>query len=137
MKTILLVEDDPVVVFAYRHRFIREGFHVETAGDGLSAMKILPSIRPDVVVLDLLMPKINGADVLKFIRSDPVLNTTPVIILSNAFMSDLATEAARAGAELALLKSGCTPALLVNAINQILSGRAVEIDTSKRLAVKG
>lgn len=110
---------------------------METAGDGLSAMKILPSIRPDVVVLDLLMPKINGADVLKFIRSDPVLNTTPVIILSNAFMSDLATEAARAGAELALLKSGCTPALLVNAINQILSGRAVEIDTSKRLAVKG
>jgi CheY-like chemotaxis protein len=91
MKTIFLVEDDPVVVHVYRAKFLREGFAVEVAQDGLAALKMLQTIKPDVVILDLMMPKMNGVDVLKYIRSNPALKKTPVIILSNAHaFSDMA-----------------------------------------------
>jgi len=135
MKTIFLVEDDPVVVKVYSAKFVREGFRVEVAEDGLVALKLLPTVKPDVVVLDLMMPKLNGVDVLKFIRSTPALKAIPVIILSNAHMTSLAQEAAVIGAERALLKSSCTPSQLLVEINHLLSGTVSESDPSQRLAV--
>ena len=135
MKTIFIVEDDPVVVHVYRAKFVREGFGVEVAEDGLVAVRMLAAVKPDVVVLDLMLPKLSGVDVLKFIRSSPALKDTPVIILSNAHMSSLAQQAATIGAERAFLKSSCTPGQLVEVINDILSGNTIESDPSKRLAV--
>jgi len=135
MKTIFLVEDDAVVVHVYRAKFLREGFRVEVAEDGLVALKMLPTLRPDIVVLDLMMPKLNGVDVLKYIRSNPDLKATPVIILSNASMTSLAGAAAAIGAEKALVKSSCTPGQLIEVINNLLSGTVVESDTTQRLAV--
>ena len=135
MKTIFFVEDDAVVVLVYRAKFLREGFGVEVAEDGLVALKMLSTIKPDVIVLDLMIPKLNGVDVLKYIRSNPAFKTTPVIILSNAQMSRLAQEAATIGAERALLKSSCTPGQLIKVINDLLSGNAFDGDPSQRLAV--
>ena len=135
MKTIFLVEDDPVVVKVYGAKFQREGFRVEVAEDGLVAMKDLLLVKPDVVVLDLMMPKLNGVDVLRYIRSTPELKKTPVIILSNAHMTSLAQEAASIGAEKALLKSSCTPNQLLKVINGLLTGAATGDDHSQRLAV--
>src|SRR5208282_5712685 len=63
-KTIIFVEDNPVVLMAYRNRLQREGFHVESAQDGLEALKILSQFVPDLVVLDLLLPKLSGVEVL-------------------------------------------------------------------------
>ena len=137
MKTIFLVEDDAVVVQVYRAKFLREGFHVEVAEDGLIALRMLSTAKPDIVILDLMMPKLNGVDVLKYIRSTPELKKTPVIILSNAHMTSLAQEAAAIGAEKALLKSSCTPGQLLEVINGLLSGVAVESDPTQRLAVPG
>jgi len=134
MKTIFLVEDDPVVVKVYGAKFQREGFRVEVAEDGLVAMKNLLLVKPDVVVLDLMMPKLNGVDVLRYIRSTPELKKTPVIILSNAHMTSLAQDAAAIGAEKALLKSSCTPIQLLEVINSLLSGTAVASDATQRLA---
>jgi len=88
-----------VVVHVYRAKFVREGFGVEVAEDGLKAVRMLAAVKPDVVVLDLMLPKLSGVDVLKFIRSSPALKDTPVIILSNAHMSSLAQQAATIGAE--------------------------------------
>jgi chemosensory pili system protein ChpA (sensor histidine kinase/response regulator) len=135
MKTIYFIEDDAVVVKVYGAKFEREGFRVEVAEDGLVAMKNLARVKPDVIVLDLMMPKLNGVDVLKYIRSTPDLKATPVIILSNAHMTYLAQEAAAIGAEKALLKSSCTPSRLLEVINGLLSGTPVESDPTKRLAV--
>jgi CheY-like chemotaxis protein len=91
-KTILYVEDDTVVLTAYRNRLEQEGFQVDTAQDGLEAMKLLSMLVPDLVLLDLVLPKINGAEVLKFIRSHPRLKTVPVIILSTNSFINLAQE---------------------------------------------
>jgi CheY-like chemotaxis protein len=136
MKTIFFVEDDSVVTDVYGAKLRREGFGVEVAEDGLKAVKMLLAVQPDVVVLDLMMPKFNGVDVLKFIRSNPVLKDTPVIILSNAHMTRLAQEAAAIGAERALLKSSCTPTKLITAINELLAGKVSETDSSDRLGVR-
>jgi DNA-binding response OmpR family regulator len=84
-----------------------KGFGVEVAGDGLVAVRMLAAMKPDVVVLDLMMPKLNGVDVLKYIRSTPALQDTPVIILQRPH-----DPAAAIGAERALLKSSCTPGQL-------------------------
>ena len=135
MKTIFFIEDDPVVVKVYGGKFEREGFRVAVAEDGLVAMKNLLKLKPDIVILDLMMPKLNGVDVLKYIRSTPELKATPVIILSNAHMTSLAQEAAAIGAEKAMLKSSCTPVRLLEVINGLLSGAKVEGDPTQRLAV--
>jgi CheY-like chemotaxis protein len=123
-----------VVVKVYGAKFEREGFRVEVATDGLAALKTLLAVKPDIVILDLMMPKLNGVDVLKYIRSTPELQQTPVIILSNAHMTSLAQEAAAIGAEKALLKSSCTPGQLIEVINGLLSGAAAESDSAERLA---
>ena len=59
-KTIVFVEDNPVVLAVYRMRLQQQGFQVEAAHDGLEAMKILAQFVPDLVVLDLMLPKFNG-----------------------------------------------------------------------------
>jgi CheY-like chemotaxis protein len=83
-----------------------------------------------------MMPIMHGVDVLRFVRSSPEIKTTPVVILSEAYMSDLAQEAAKIGAELTLLKSSCTPNLMVEIANKIFSGAPLELDAEKMLAVR-
>ena len=137
MKTIILVENDPVVVKVYGSEFELEGFGVEVAPDGLVALKMLAAVRPDVVVVDLTIPKSNGTDVIKYIRSTPALKTIPVVILTKAYMTmtSLVQQAAAIGADMALLKSSCTPGQLLEVINELLSeGKPVESAPSERQA---
>ena len=133
MKTIILVEDDPEMVKVYGAMLEGEGFDVVVAKDGLIALRMLAAVKPDVVVLDLMMPKSNGADVLKYIRSTPALQAIPVIILTHAHMTmaSLTQQAEAIGADRALLKSSCTPIRLIGAIEDLLSGTAVAYDPSK------
>jgi CheY-like chemotaxis protein len=135
VKTILLVEDNEVVSKVYREKLERDGFLVEVAGDGLTALKMLSQFKPALVVLDLEIPKLTGVDVLKFIRAEKALQATPVIVLSEGFMSALAKAAAAIGVECALLKSGCTPAGLVEAVRHLLHGVPFESDSSQRISV--
>jgi CheY-like chemotaxis protein len=122
-KRILLVDDDPVVVRIYQQGLTRLGFQVITASDGLEALRALRKSTPDVVVLDLMMPKFSGAEVLRFIRSRPGGESMPVIILSNAYMDPGAHDAADMGAH-GLLKVKCTPASLALEINELLEGKS-------------
>jgi len=119
-KKILFVEDDPVVLTLYRNRLQREGFEVLFAEDGEVALNVLSRVRPDLVVLDLMLPKVNGVDVLKHIRADDRLKSVPVLILSNAYMTELAQKALQSGANMGMLKTECTPAKLVEAIRDLL-----------------
>jgi CheY-like chemotaxis protein len=73
------------------------------------------------VVLDLMIPKLTGKDVIKYIRSTPALKTLPVVILSSASIADLGVEAAALGVESVLYKSQCTPAILLSVVNSLLS----------------
>jgi CheY-like chemotaxis protein len=125
-KTILFVEDDEVVLMAYRNRLQREGFRVESARDGLEAMKILLMSAPDLVILDLMLPKFNGEEVLKFIRAERRLKSLPVIIFSTNSIIDAEHEPVLEGASRRLIKSTCTASMLVSAIREAMADESAD-----------
>ena len=125
-RSILFVEDDAVVLTTYRNLLQREGFHIESAQDGLEALKALSQATPDLVVLDLMLPKFDGADVLKFIRADPRLKIIPIIIFSNVQITDFAEDAITRQ----LRKSDCTPSLLVQTIQEMLIAASASVPNS-------
>ena len=88
VTTILFVENDAVALTMYQKRLQREGFHVEVAEDGIAALKVLSEITPDLVVLDLILPKFSGKDVFDYMRADAQFKEVPVIIFSNASKID-------------------------------------------------
>ena len=120
MKTILFVDDNPIVVQAYRMALERAGYKVETAADGLAAMKVVLTLKPDAVLLDLMMPIVDGKYVLKYIRSQPELESTRVIILSDATIADRGLEVRDLNPDRLLLKSECTPKLLNDTLAELL-----------------
>ena len=123
MKNILFVEDDANIVEIFREALLRAGFEVLIAEDGIAAMKALHQAQPDLIILDLLMPRFNGVDVLKFIRTNPALKQAKVIIFSNVTrVADIALEAEKVGADAFLPKLTCTPEQLINAVNTLLCG---------------
>ncbi len=126
MKRVLITEDDGLIAEIYRDSFEREGFSAEVASDGAIAIQRLKGNPPDVVVLDLMMPNVNGLDVLKHIRSESKLKSLPVIVMSNAFASAVGREAAAAGATKMFAKNGCSPKRLVKEVRDLLTANASE-----------
>ncbi len=120
MTRILLVDDDSVTLEAYRKRLVQTGLEVDCAPDGIAALKLLHDTKPELVVLDLMMPKFNGFEVLKYIRAEPELKEMGVVVLSNFYSTDPEHQAAIAQADVTLLKSSCTPGLLLETLNHIL-----------------
>lgn len=80
---ILIVEDETVLSKVLKEKFERSGFDAEVAGDGEIAITMVRDFVPDVIVLDLVLPKKNGFTVLKEIKEDPKLAAIPVIVVSN------------------------------------------------------
>lgn len=129
-KKILFIEDEPIAKTVYGNRLQREGFTVSFAEDGEIALQKLTQEQPDLVVLDLMLPKVTGAEVLKFIRATEKLKETPVLILSNAYVTDLSEKAMESGATRGMLKTESTPAKLVEAVRDML-GLASAFDLSE------
>jgi CheY-like chemotaxis protein len=121
MKTVLIIEDDRVVAATYRQKFKEAGFRVEVAVDGVEGVKLVSTLRPDAVVLDLLMPRLDGIEVLKFIRGHPELSATPVVVFSNSYMTNLVESAWRAGADECLMKASTMPKQLLDSVNKVMS----------------
>jgi len=120
-RTILYIEDDPVVLTAYRQRLEQEGFSVESAKDGLEAMRILLRLVPDLVVLDLMLPRFDGGAVLKFMQANPRLKTVPVIILSTNSIIDADEEYVLESASRRFIKGQCTISMVLEAIQKLLA----------------
>ena len=120
MKKMLIVEDDQIVGNIYRHKFQVEGFQVALATDGEAGLTAVKEIKPDVVILDLMLPKLNGVEILKKMRAEPTTKSIPVIVLSNAYLSSLVQEAWKAGANHCMIKASCTPKQLVDLVNRTL-----------------
>jgi CheY-like chemotaxis protein len=123
-KKILLVEDEPIAQSLFQNRLQREGFSISLAEDGQVALSALSKDKPDLVVLDLMLPKVNGPEVLKHIRSEERLKSTPVLIISNAYMSELSQKTMDSGADRGMLKTECTPGRLVETVRDMLGFRS-------------
>ena len=113
MSKILLVDDDAFIVEAYSRKLIQGGFEVETAGGGAAAREALLRAKPEVVVLDLMLPQFNGFELINYIRSRGELKVTRTIVLSNFYLGGSEREVAASLADATLAKSNCTPALLL------------------------
>ncbi|HET6261391.1 MAG TPA: response regulator transcription factor [Chloroflexia bacterium] len=81
-KTILVVDDEPGIVAIVRDYLDRAGFRVLTAGDGEQALRLARLERPSLLVLDLMLPGIDGLDITRTLRGDPSLRKLPVIMLT-------------------------------------------------------
>ena len=121
MKKILIVEDDQIVANIYRNKFALDGFRVEVALDGHVGFELVRSFRPDAVILDLMVPRITGVELVKKIRSEPGLEKLPVIVFSNTYLTGMVQEAWKAGATKCLAKANCTPKQVIDLIRGELS----------------
>lgn len=118
-KKILIAEDDGFIAEVYDTKLTFEGFEVVIATDGVEAIEKIKSTKPDVILLDVMMPKMNGLEVLEKIRQDKEFKKTPVLILTNAGEKDSVTKALQLGATDYLIKSSYTPEEVVEKIKQI------------------
>jgi CheY-like chemotaxis protein len=105
MKKILIVEDEKLILKAYKETLEREGFSIFIARDGAEAIKMLKDLVPDMILLDLMMPKVNGFEVLKYIKNENRLKFVPVLILTNSGQGEDIEKGIALGATGYLVKS--------------------------------
>jgi DNA-binding response OmpR family regulator len=117
MKKVLIIEDDPIVAHIYKTRLERESYEVEVATDGQDGVKQMSECTPDAVMLDLMLPRMNGVDVLKKIRSRSEFQNTPVIVFTNAYVPTMINEAYQAGATQVFNKATLTPRQIIDALH--------------------
>src|SRR3989344_4368748 len=120
MKTILLVENDPFIAGVYGKKFRKEGYQVDIANNGQMALEKIKHPYPDVLVLDTVLPKMDGWNLLKRIRNDLGLKNLKVIILSNAAYKDFAKDVSSLGVEKYFLKAEKTSQELALSIAEVL-----------------
>lgn len=129
MTNVLVVEDYPSIQKIYQIALTREGYNVTVAADGKEALELVATHSPDLILLDLLMPRVGG---LEFLRRYNLADHphTKVIVFSNLASPELSEEAKALGASLYLAKSRYTPKELIHEIEKLL-GRPHEQTASK------
>jgi CheY-like chemotaxis protein len=118
---ILLVEDSKVVQQMYRNKLIFEQFNVLTADNGMEAIKILSQEKPDLILLDLMMPIMDGYKVLQVVKTDPRLANIPVLVFSAKGQSEEVEKALNLGAAGYIVKATTKPNEVVEQIRKVLS----------------
>jgi len=120
-KRLLLVEDDRFLRRACEVSLKQRGFAVTSAVDGEEGLRLARSERPDLILLDMLMPKLSGLDVLKALRSDPATRGLRVLVLSNSSREQDVQEVTRLGIEGYLVKSNLSLQSLGDEVTRILA----------------
>ncbi|HRZ16117.1 MAG TPA: response regulator, partial [Candidatus Hydrogenedentes bacterium] len=118
-KTILVGDDEPDVVSLLETTLKAEGFNVLTAYDGIAALDLCTTERPDLVLLDIMMPMMSGYEVCEQIKANPLTKNIPVLCISSAHTPEARAQCFRAGAA-ELLKKPFFPAELVAQIGRHL-----------------
>jgi len=121
MSTILIVEDDKFLSSAYRLKFTKAGFTVHLSMDGQEAMNLLKTIKPDIILLDLVMPVKDGFTVLSELKANASLKMIPVIITSNLSQKEDIDKAKGLGASDFVIKSDVSLDDLVKKVQTLLS----------------
>lgn len=123
MIKLLVIEDDKLIGRVYTCRFELERFTVKLVEDGEAGIAAIPQFKPDAVLLDLMLPKVSGFEILKRIRAESTTKDLPVIVFSNAYLSSVEKDAMELGATHCLHKGSTTPKQIVHAINKVFEDR--------------
>lgn len=118
---ILLVEDSKAIQQMYRNKLTFEQFLVLTADNGMEAIKILSQEKPDIILLDLMMPVVDGYKVLQVIKTDPKLSNIPVLVFSAKGQPEEVEKALNLGAAGYIVKATTKPNEVVEQIKKVLT----------------
>jgi len=120
---LLLVEDDVTLVKMYERKFLSDGYEVAIAYDGLEGLEKATKEKPDLILLDIMLPKLDGLALFKKLRSQPGTFNTPVILLTNFGQEDAVFECFKLGAVDYLIKADVTPQQVVAKVESFLAER--------------
>lgn len=118
---VLIVDDEKGILKMYQERLSMEGMEVITASNGEEGISIAKSQKPNIILLDIIMPKFNGLDVLKKLKSEPETKDIPVFLLTNLPAECSGDKAKELGAAGYLVKAEYEPKMLVNVINGVIN----------------
>lgn len=120
MSNILLIDDDPVLLKLYSTRLMSDGHHVDTASNGELAIELLTTSKPDLIVVDLLMPKLNGFSFLEYLNTQPQFSSVAKIVFSSVINEEQIARLKPLGVSKYLNKTETTPTQLVEVIKSLL-----------------
>ena len=123
MTKIAIIEDDQVINQMYRMKFEVAGFDVATASDGEAGVAIVKKFHPDLILLDLQMPNMNGVEALSLIRALPSHKQTPVIVLTNLGEEEAPDGLRKLGVHSYIVKADFTPRQVVERVKHALNIR--------------
>lgn len=117
---ILFVDDTKMFQSIYKSKLMSEGYQVRTADNGLEAIKSLSEEKPDLILLDLNMPVMDGFKVLQAVKANPDFSSIPVIVFSSRGQAEEIEKAVNLGADGYLIKTTTTPNDVVKKVKEIL-----------------
>lgn len=120
---IAIVEDDMVISQMYRMKFSSAGFVVETAENGKLGVELCEKMRPDLILLDLRMPEMDGEEALKQIRTTDWGKRIPVIVLTNLGEEEAPDSLKSLGIHSYIVKAELTPSQVTERVKQALAGK--------------
>lgn len=123
MTKIAIIEDDPVISQMYRMKFEADGFNVRMAANGAIGVKLVESFQPDVILLDIQMPEMDGAEALKHIRKTTAGKTVPVIVLTNLGEEEAPASIRDLGIAGYIVKANFTPRQVVARVKEAIDER--------------
>jgi CheY-like chemotaxis protein len=120
VNMILLIDDESLVRNLYKIKLEMSEFEVQTASDGLDGLEKARKLKPDLILLDIIMPRLNGLEVLREIKNDPQLKGIPVVMLTNLDGNEYKKECFHVGAAGFIVKSNGTPSRVLHEVRRIL-----------------
>ena len=120
---VLMVEDHPDIADLYQLKLQLDGYRVAVASDGAAGLKLARSLSPDLILLDIHVPQLDGLQVLAALRDDEATDEVPVIVCSEDDTPQLIKEAQRLGAAAYLVKAHLLPSHISQAVSDVLGQR--------------
>jgi len=115
-KKILLIEDEEIMIDLLQRKLTKEGYEISVARDGEEGLKVMKEATPDLILLDIIMPKMGGFEVMEEMGKDPELKKIPVIVISNSGQPVELDRAQKLGARDWLIKTEFDPQEVVDKI---------------------
>lgn len=120
-KTILFVEDDPFLVDIYKKKLGEAGYDVILAENGQSALKTIETTAVDLLILDIVMPKVDGWETLRQFKAHPKLKNSKIMIFSNLGGKAEVAKGLQMGADKYLIKANYTPSQVIDEVKKLLN----------------
>lgn len=121
MAKILIIEDDPFISEMYVLKFKEAGFQIETASDGKAGLKKIKEYQPNIVLLDIVMPVMDGFDVLQELKKNFSLPIPKIILLTNLGQKEDVDRGMKLGADDYIIKAHFTPSEVVKKVKKLLN----------------